>query len=43
MALQNKTITLDRLQDAVARIVSVKLALGVAKVQSPSPNMRFNP
>ena len=41
MALTNKTISMDRLQDAVARIISVKLALGVAKLQSPS-NIRFS-
>lgn len=29
MALQNNTLTMDRLNDAVARILSVKLALGV--------------
>jgi beta-glucosidase-like glycosyl hydrolase len=30
-ALKNKTIDEDRLNDAVARIISVKLAMGVAK------------
>ena len=31
MGLQNNTITMDRLNDAVARILSVKLALGIAE------------
>ena len=31
-AIVNKTLSLDRLQDAVARILSVKLALGLVKV-----------
>ena len=39
-SLGNHTLNIDRLQDAVAKIISVKLALGVAKLQSPS-NMRF--
>lgn len=29
MGLQNNTITMDRLNDAVARILSVKLGLGM--------------
>ena len=29
MGLQNNTITMQRLNDAVARILSVKLALGI--------------
>jgi beta-glucosidase len=29
-------ITMDRLNDAVARILSVKLALGIAKLKTPS-------
>ena len=42
IALSNNTIGIDRLQDAVARIISVKLALGVAKLKSSSSNnMRF--
>jgi len=36
MGLQNNTITMDRLNDAVARILSVKLALGVAVSSSSS-------
>lgn len=39
MILENGTITLDRLNDAVARILSVKLALGVA-VPTSGSNMR---
>lgn len=31
MALQNGTLSMDRLNDAVAKIISVKLALGIAK------------
>jgi beta-glucosidase-like glycosyl hydrolase len=34
MGLQNNTITLDRLNDAVARIIAVKLSLGVIDVSS---------
>jgi len=37
IGLKNNTITMDRLNDAVARIMAVKIALGVAKVKS---NMR---
>lgn len=37
--LKNSTILLDRLNDAVARIVSVKLALGIAKLK-PKSQMR---
>jgi len=29
MGLQNNTITMDRLNDAVARIIAVKLSLGI--------------
>lgn len=29
MGLQNNTISMDRLNDAVARILAVKLALGI--------------
>lgn len=36
ISLKNNTITMDRLNDAVARIISVKLALGVAKVKGKS-------
>ena len=32
--LKNSTVLLDRLNDAVARIISVKLALGIAKQKS---------
>ena len=39
-ALNNKTLTMDRLNDAVAKVVAVKLALGTAKLQK-SANMRF--
>lgn len=39
IGLKNNTITMDRLNDAVARIISVKLALGVAKIKSKG-NMR---
>ncbi len=39
MGLTNHTITMDRLNDAVARIISVKLALGVAK-QKQKLNVR---
>jgi beta-glucosidase-like glycosyl hydrolase len=35
-ALKNSTVILDRLNDAVARIISVKLALGIAKQKSKS-------
>lgn len=31
MGLQNNTISMDRLNDAVARILAVKLAIGIAK------------
>lgn len=34
IGLKNNTITMDRLNDAVARILAVKIALGVAKVKS---------
>jgi beta-glucosidase len=34
MGLQNNTITLDRLNDAVARIIAVKIALGIAEISS---------
>lgn len=34
IGLKNNTITMDRLNDAVARIMAVKIALGVAKVKS---------
>jgi beta-glucosidase len=34
MGLQNNTITLDRLNDAVARIIAVKISLGIAEVSS---------
>lgn len=33
LGLKNTTVTMDRLNDAVARIISVKLALGVAKLK----------
>lgn len=39
MGLTNHTITMDRLNDAVAKIISVKLALGVAKLK-PKTNIR---
>lgn len=39
LGLVNTTITMDRLNDAVARIISVKLALGVAK-QKQKLNVR---
>ena len=39
IGLKNNTITMDRLNDAVARIMAVKLALGVAK-QKPKSNIR---
>lgn len=39
IGLKNNTITMDRLNDAVARILSVKLALGVAKLK-PKTNIR---
>lgn len=48
LALKNTTITMDRLNDAVARIIAVKLALGVAKqkqksnVRVPEPLMKEN-
>jgi len=32
MGLQNNTISMDRLNDAVARILSVKLGLGMIQV-----------
>ena len=35
-SLKNSTVILDRLNDAVARIISVKLALGIAKQKSKS-------
>lgn len=38
-ALKNSTVLMDRLNDAVARIISVKLALGIAK-QKPKTQMR---
>lgn len=34
MGLQNNTITLDRLNDAVARIIAVKISLGMVDVSS---------
>jgi beta-glucosidase-like glycosyl hydrolase len=34
MGLQNNTITLDRLNDAVARIIAVKISLGMVDVNS---------
>ena len=34
MGLQNNTITLDRLNDAVARIIAVKISLGTVDVSS---------
>jgi beta-glucosidase len=34
MGLQNKTISMQRLNDAVARILSVKLALGMVDIES---------
>ena len=34
---------MDRLNEAVARIVSVKLALGVANLQKEDSNLKFNP
>jgi beta-glucosidase len=38
IAFKNKTITEDRINDAVARIIAVKLALGAAKkVSQPAP------
>lgn len=39
IGLKNNTITMDRLNDAVAKIISVKLALGVAKLK-PKANIR---
>lgn len=42
LALKNTTITMDRLNDAVARIVAVKLALGVAKLK-PKGHVREQP
>jgi beta-glucosidase-like glycosyl hydrolase len=33
-SLKNNTLTMDRLNDAVARILSVKLALGIAKIRT---------
>ena len=43
-ALNNHTLPMDRLNDAVARIISVKLALGVAKLQQPEDShIRFRP
>lgn len=38
-ALKNSTVLMDRLNDAVARIISVKLALGIAK-QKQKTQMR---
>ena len=38
-ALKNQTISIERLNDAVARIISVKLAVGVAKKIKTSSNM----
>ena len=32
MGIQNNTISMDRLNDAVARILSVKLAMGMVEV-----------
>ena len=40
MALQNNTVTMDRLNDAVAKIISVKLALGVAYTTSQRKSIR---
>lgn len=34
MGLQNNTIAMDRLNDAVARILAVKLALGMVEVST---------
>ncbi len=39
IGLKNNTITMDRLNDAVARVLAVKLALGVAKLK-PKTNIR---
>jgi beta-glucosidase-like glycosyl hydrolase len=35
-ALKNTTILMDRLNDQVARIISVKIALGIAKLKPKS-------
>ena len=40
VALDNNTLTMDRLNDAVAKIVAVKLALGIAE-EVKSSNVRF--
>ncbi len=34
IGLQNNTITMDRLNDAVARIIAVKIALGMVEISS---------
>lgn len=40
-SLKNKTLTADRLNDAVARIISVKMAMGAVSLQGK--NMREQP
>lgn len=39
IGLKNNTITMDRLNDAAARVLAVKLALGIAKIK-PKTNIR---